>query len=205
MKLLLSSYQLPAGVLLVWKSGRVDMKQALLKEVDIPWINKSWKNVCVPLTLCDTCLCVCSATDGCNIWSVWTGCLRCRSDCQACQDEWGICLGEGPVLVSVLLSAALIHLHLLCTSDSKEDSSKEHWEGVMCNAFLCVCGCRVPDFVFCIVSFFQQGQLQYSRGYLLLFACAFELWSPFLFFYCHCCCYFQVLDGWKMDKEFCYS
>lgn len=70
------------------------------------------------------CVCVCRAADGCNIWGVWTGCLRCLSDCQTCQDEWGLCLCEAPVLASAVLFAALIHLHLLCTSEQEEESGE---------------------------------------------------------------------------------
>lgn len=111
----LPSYQL--GFLLLWKNG---CEVVVVKKKDWCSLDKEKvvKNVCVPLTLRDVCWCVCRAPDGCNIWGVGTGYVRRLLDCQACQDEWGICLWDAPALASALLSAALIHLHLLCTSDS---------------------------------------------------------------------------------------
>lgn len=72
--------------------------------------------------------CVCSAGDEWNTEGMWTGCLRCLSDCQVCQDEWGVCLREAPVLVSAELSGAWSTFVCSALTDRKEESSKEQWD-----------------------------------------------------------------------------
>lgn len=72
--------------------------------------------------------CVCSAVDEWNTEGMWIGCLRCLSDCQVCQDEWGVCLREAPVLVSAELSGAWSTFICSALTDRKEESSKEQWD-----------------------------------------------------------------------------
>lgn len=80
------------------------------------------KSVCASLTLCDT-LCL-----QCWWWVEYRRHVNRLFASQVCQDEWGVCLREAPVLVSAELSGAWSTFICSALTDRKEERSKEQWD-----------------------------------------------------------------------------